>query len=195
MKNLEHQKDLQLGRRVLGIGWPGEKPGLAVVIAEEEYPMIGRKDYQLHFLEEVEAQDLDALFNKCAEIIKKYGISEVYGRRDKDYRGNLYSWNKRHPGAEFDVRMAPHSKDGKIGFHINILIERLKSGMLNLPEDSKIRNQFNDVKQGQTHLATDMQFPAVAALGYVVARLTEYPSEIEQEVYEYLDYVDPTTGY
>ena len=195
MESIEEKKNPQFGRRVLGIGWPAERNGFAVVIGEEAYPTVGSEVYKLHFLDEAEAKNVNQLFMLCAELIKKHGISEVIGRRDEHNMGNLYSFNDDHPGSGFDVGMAPHSKDGRISHHVNILLERLENETLVLPKDSKLWTQFEKVKVGQTHVATDAQFPAVAALGYIVADLTKYPSEIEQDIYEPPDDVDPTTGY
>jgi hypothetical protein len=191
----ENENKLEYGRIVLGFGWPAERAGYVVAIGEEPHPMIRRKIHKLHFEEEIEEWDLGDLLDCWADLVKKYGDAQTYGRRDKDYMGNIWSWNDRHPGSELSIWTAPHSKEGKIGYHIHILVERLKNGTLILPKDSIVWNQLRDAERGQTHLATDAQFPAVAALGYVVAGLDRNPPEPEQEEYVDLDEVNKTTGY
>lgn len=191
----EDENKYEFGRIVLGLGWPAERPGYLVAVGEELHPMINSKIYPLHFVEEVEKWGFDPLFDRCAEFVKRHGVTEIYGRRDEANMGNLYSWNDRHPGSELDIGMAPHSKDGRITHHVNTLIGRLENRTLHLPKDSIVWGQFEKIKRDQTHLATDAQFPAVAALGYVVAGLDRWPPEPEQEEYFDSDEVDPITGY
>ena len=194
-------KKIDIGRIIGGIAWPGEKPGFAVVVGEELFPAIGSKTYHCHLFTTVEEQDKGRLIEKCAELAAYFKVIGFYGRYDKTNMRYLDQWNRisrerRLPG--FFVYNAPYSESGLIEYHINILQDRLRIGQKTLHglENSKLPGCLNEIQPDMIPTATDSQFPAVAALGYAVSLLTEYPPRIEED--EEIDVWsgrDSVTGY
>jgi len=168
-------KDIEFGRVYIGIAWPAEKPGFVVVIGEELTPIkaYGR-EYRHYVLEEAEEQSLEQLLRRCSELIGNYNAERVIGRYDRHVYPYINRWNKetRTPGLpEIRLDQAPYSEDKLIRTHINILQDKLSSGKrsLYLGEGSILAGRIgNEVLADNIHKATDEQYPATAALGYVI---------------------------
>ena len=179
-------KKIESGRIVGGIAWPGEKPGFIVIVGEELYPEIGGKVYNCHLLNEHEDPDVNRLIEKCIEFIKFYKVICFFGRNDKHIIDYIYHWNmtvRKSGQPRFDIDYATNSKEGLIGYHIKILLERLNINRksLHLSEHSKLPGYLQEISSDKICSATDAQYPAVAALGYAVTELTLYPPEPEYE--------------
>lgn len=192
-------------RRVVGgIAWPGDFPGFAVVIGEESYPANGSKDHHLYVLAEAEEVDVHQLFGRCAELSGKYDVFSFYGRRDQAMMSLLNLWHRDARDNRrdvFDFDSALNSDNGNISYHINVVKELLlpERKILHLSdviEKPKLPAHIQSLPPNVGSIPTDIEYPAVAALGYAVTLLAEFSYDYEEEEEERsTDTVDPVTGY
>jgi hypothetical protein len=75
-----------------------------------------------------------------------------------------------------EILAAPYSNTGVIASHINILRHRLHPDKksLHLGASKILPGALQEIAVDELASATDTDFPAVAALGYAVAALTEW---------------------
>lgn len=198
------EKKLELGRIFGGIAWPGidNNPGFAVVVGEDRLPEVGGRIYHCHLLAEIEDNDTGQLLRKCAELKARLEVEDFYGRYDKSNMNFLDFWNRdardrRIP--EFYIYSAIASEDGKIGYHLNILKDRLRPERktLHLSEQSRLPGYLGKLPISGTATLTDSQYPAVAALGYAVSALTLLEPDDDDDEDEYVPHkvVSQVTGY
>jgi hypothetical protein len=172
------------GRIVCGIGWPAEQPGYAVFIGEEKFPAVGTRVYHAHLLTElVDVLDAAELIRKCARLAAEYGVQVVSGRR---HQPMIQLLNVLNAGAhdrhmpELRVVGEPHSENGGlIEFHLNLIRDRLSpnSKTLHGVEGTRLAAHLAECSVDKVHTATDLEYPAIAALGYAVEELALYPTD------------------
>jgi hypothetical protein len=178
--------NFEFNRILGGIGWAGNnKPGSGVVVGEDAFPEIGGRIYHCHLLAETEDNDTGQLLRKCAEMKARFKAGEFYGRYDEANMNFLTFWNRdardrRLP--EFHIYPAPASEDGKIGYHLNLLRDRLRSGRktLHFSKQSKLPGYLRELPTNGAATLTDSQYPAVAALAYVVSVLTIFEPDFDE---------------
>jgi len=169
------QKRGKLFQRVIaGIAFPGERPGGVVFVGEEtSFGPI----YQHHWLDEIEEYDTGLLFKRCLDLQGKYK-AEVVGRLDKANLRYLSNWNEARQNrsiSALQILSAPFSETGHIGYHIEILKDKLRTNQKTLHlEDSALPAHLLALQASETSSVTDTQMPLVAALGYAVTALTEW---------------------
>jgi len=200
--NIEDKK-LDLGRILGGIAWPGDnKSGFAVVVGADTFPEIGGRIHHYHLLSEVEDNDTGQLLRKCAELKTRFEVENFYGRYDESIVNYLTFWNRdardRHI-PEFHVYPAPSSEGGKIGYHLNLLRNRLQSARktLHLLGQSRLPGYLSELPANGAVTINDSQYPAVAALGYAVSTLIFFGPDLNEEDEEYYPHYDrdSITGY
>lgn len=178
------QKTGRIYQRVVGaLAWPGSGPGFAVVVAEE---LVRRPPAPAYLIAEVEAQHAGELIAQCAELGRDCAVAAWYGRTDDRESMDFLSFYNREAALRrepaFTLRSAPYSDGGRISYHLNILLSRLKAGdkTLHLYEESGLPGFLMEVQAADMVRARADDFPAVAALGYAVAALSVYErKEIE----------------
>ena len=192
-------------RRVVGgIAWPGNSPGFGVVVGEDMTPPVGVKDPYLYLLGEVEGPDVHTLFKRCVELAVKYHASCFYGRYDQAMVNSLNLWNRnaREQGTgvlSFDSAL--FSKEGEISYHLNairglLLPERKMLHLTDVVESPQLPAYIQALPPNIYATATDIEYPAVAALGYAVTLLVEFRTDYEEDEEERnIDNIDPITGY
>ncbi|MCK4821404.1 hypothetical protein KA005_36905, partial [bacterium] len=156
-----------------------------------------------YVLAEVQEMDVYQLFRRCAELSVKYDVSCFYGRRDQAmiHVFNLWCRNSlEQRTAVFDFNTAPFSDDSNISYHMNVvksllLPERKILHMSDVIESPKLPAYIQSLSPNAT--ATDIEYPAVAALGYAVTLLVEFRHDDyeEEEKGRSIDDHDPCTGY
>jgi len=193
------------GRVFGGVVFPGEKPGFAVVVGEENFPIIGNiKLYCYHLLAEAEESNSYDLIRRCTEFRKKYNVDDFYGRLTTANKNLLSHWNekdRRQGVPEFYIYQAVYiSPEGLIEEHLNILRNRLRpeQKLLHLFSDSKLHGYLGELPPDAATKATDLQYPAIASLGYAIATLEFFEPSLEDDDQED-DYrssaPNPMTGY
>ena len=176
--------DLDLGRTVGGIAWPGERSGYAVVVGEEEWPRKGSKVRHCHVLAEVEEWNKVNLIKACIELQGLYKTMGFYGRRDYQSLFTLRAANSVARGrreAELDFQPAPLSDQGRIEYHIDTLKKRLDHGSKSLYLNHGDIALKLDIPNEEYGTALDTKYPAVAALGYAIATLETYEPEEDDD--------------
>ena len=159
----------------------------------------------MYVLAETEEMDVHQLLRRCAELTVKYGVSCFYGRYDQSMIRVLNLWlrdardNRR---AVFGFDSAPFSKDNNISYHMNVvksllLPERKILHLSDMIESPKLPAHIQSLPPNVYSTATDIEYPAVAALGYAVTLLVEfrYADYEEEEEERSIDDVNLTTGY
>ncbi len=203
MFTIEHEgKDLEIGRIVGGLAWPGEKPGFAVVIGEDHYPRVGsglfNGLYHYHLLDEFEEWDLGKLLTRCTDFTGYFKIKDFYARTSyKPSMDWIYSWNRNEKEEFYPSYVSGSKENGQITWQINNLLHCANKQTLHLSRGPKTEGYLREIQQIDISTATDMQFPSVAALGYAVSSLTEYPPDLieEKRVSYPKSGVDQMTGY
>ncbi len=173
IRNLrDMDKDRQYQRIWGGLAWPGEKPGFAVVLAEE---LSMDPAPRLFTLVEIEEENIERLITRCIELTSEFSVKEWYGRTtDNAINAYLQEYNSkaidRHRST-FDIMDAPYSNKGQIHYHVNILLEKLRptNTRLFLHKESRLDSFLNELPAGKISTAKDTDYLAIAALGYVVA--------------------------
>ncbi len=174
----------QYARIFGGFAWPSDKPGFATVVAEEmiQHPTQIGSTQRLFVLDEFESFEPPKLLERCAELQREYLIQGFYGRTRAlpQQMEMLAQWNRIRRASQLSVlniHSAPHSDDGKIFFHINLLLMRLDPGTMNLfgIAEKRLNSFLDEMNPEDLHKATDTAFPAVASLGYAVAALDGNP--------------------
>jgi hypothetical protein len=176
--------DLDIGRTVGGIAWPGEKSGYAVVVGEEDIPRRGGKVRHFHVLAEVEEWNKVNLIKACIELQGLYKTMGFYGRRDHQSMFTLLSVNsvaRERRETELDFQPAPLSEQGRIEYHIDILRKRLDHASKSLYMNHGNIALKLDIPNEEYGTALDTKYPAVAALGYAIATLETYEPEDDEE--------------
>jgi hypothetical protein len=191
MAYVEHGgKRRDLGRVVGGIGWPGEKPGYAVIVGEELYPRSGERDRRIHLLEEiVDVSHFGELLTRCAELARAFKVQRnvtvkgFYARMDEISRDQYFAWRERNREDLFVTRAPNSQDDGSIRFFIDLLNDRASQGNLHLTlsERFQTKGRLTEVQETDISTAKDSQYPAVAALGYAVVYLAHFLPEEEEE--------------
>jgi hypothetical protein len=200
---IKHEgKDLELGRIVGGLAWPGEKPGFAVVIGEDLYPKLGsglfNGLYHYYLLGEYEGWDLGELLTCCTYFTRYFNIKDFYARTNyKPSMDWIYSWNRNEKEKFYPSYATGSKENGQITWQINNLLHCANKQTLHLSRGPKTEGYLREIQQIDISTATDMQFPSIAALGYAVSSLTEYPPDLieEQRVPYPKSGVDQITGY
>jgi hypothetical protein len=184
----------EYGRTVGGIGWPGDKPGFAVVIGEDWYPPIGKTVCDCYLLAEIETYDLQDMFRWCAEMAAKHGVDAFYGRWVQQPCWALRDFNQgqnRVATRQIDFQPAPFSSSessggrrGEIAYHMSVVRDKLrlenKSLIFGDVPGSLTVKRFSEVTPEAAAKATDEDFPALAALGYAVTFLSSFPPMWEE---------------
>jgi len=198
-----NQQNVQLGRIYGGLAWPGERPGFAVIVAEETLPRtLGSTDYHCHVLAEIEAKDTRQLILKCSELSSRFKAQRFFGRREKQAMMylNISNRDSRKAGLPEFCLNEPTFLDNSMEYFINLLGHRLDPAhkTLHLCNANLLRGYLTEVPDTNLNKLTEREFPAVAALGAVVTILTETPPETEDDKYPDETWSrtrNPITGY
>ena len=195
-------KGHEIGRIVAGVGWPGDRPGAIVVVGEERLPDIDSGKHHYHVIAFAEESDIWVLLDKCAEISRDPSVDFVARTSWHQCGPTLESYNQDRDDRGLpllNIAWAIHSKpDGLIGYHLNNLRKVFRSGQMKRNDLGKTLDlRLDDIgPDGNVNEVVDVEHPAVAALGYAVATLTDLWPLPEQDEFEYEgDTVDETTGY
>jgi len=173
---------IEFDQVLAGFAWPTDEPGFSVVIGEQYLRKATGDEVHYYNLGETENIKMDALIQDTIRLRRKFEVQGVWGRSRETASkvlpsmNYLLSWNKRsrsRGGAELFVGNADYTEpNGYIEFHCNLIrsMSMDDKKQLLLGTNSKLPTYLNDVPEDISQL-TDINFPAVAALGYVLATL------------------------
>ena len=172
--------------RILGaIAWPADGPGFVVVVGEEAkaHPA---PPYHLHVLAEADDSNPSRLILKAQELAQVFMVRDFYG-----YTGNradieFLTWYNRKARdrreSTLNIREAPATETDGIHFHLNILLSRLNAAekTLHMLPESKLPGHLLELQGDRLTRATASEHPAIAALGYVVSKLTVHEYKFQE---------------
>ena len=189
----------QFARVVVGMEWPGEKPGWIVAIGEERDPRPGGSVRHCHLLAESGPFAKTQFLSDLSEFQAMYQPVGIYGKYEKQNIVHLYLHNAnvtRRGQAPVDFFQAPYSDTGKLEVYSDLIIKRMlptsKSIHLGPAEIAKYLN----IAPEDRVTASPATHPAVAALGYAIMVLELYsPPQDGQEQSTLDEDVDRMTGY
>lgn len=169
----DDENALKFRRIVGGLGWPGERPGFAVIVGELEKQQNGI--YPMHLLEEFESSDMDRLVRRCADLQAAYEEPTFVGRLDESAVQFLNHYNRDRNTKDFALYEAPFSDNELINYHITVLKGMLRPDRkaLHFNPKSKIPSYLLELPQNKIYQAKATDFPAVAALAYCVAYIQQ----------------------
>jgi len=157
---------------IFGIGWPGERPGFACLLELTGWTI------QLH--KETEADTLDGLVCDIARFIKDhretYPVAGIVGRKVQGELNFLKEFNKDKLNPFLFFSEAPNVETtGRLTYHFNACLNVLRdeNKRLFLRNDSKVLEYLESLSSPGAQDATDIQYPAVAALAYGVTYLLQ----------------------
>ena len=189
-----------IGRIVGGFAWPGEKPGFAVVLGEEQAPEIGdRTVYHMHLLDTAEDMDVHKLIEAAAVLASRFKFHGYYGRRDTWGMATMrFREDQRLPTV--NIGHAQFSEGGKIRYHADKLKVCLMPNAKTLHgiEGTSLQGYLEMVEPEEYLELSEEKHPALAALGYAVDFLTSYPPDWDEQYYVSKQTVrdaDKVTGY
>ena len=162
---------------------------MAVGVSYEDHPT--ERVPILYCLGEVEENDISKLIKESIRLGREYMVSSWYGDTEGLLRESLYPINKgqREMGQpEFRLISAPNIRHpDHFGYHARLIGENLKAGekLLFLGNCSKLKGYLSEFSKEAAIKGSSEEYPAVAALGCVVASMRTY------KPWEYYGYKDP----
>ncbi len=177
-----HDRRLSFHRIWGGFAWPGDKPGFAVIVGETLEK--GPGGYGRHVLAEVESFHANELVAGAIKLKEESGANNFWGRNDEADTAYLTMYNKRSYESGlpyFDVLSANGPEDDSIVYQVNVLRDCLepKKKSLFMFAESVLPGYLLELPQN-VHQLTNVQYPAVAALGYVVSALVDsVPEDVD----------------
>ena len=157
---------------IFGVGWPGTRPGHACLLE------LSGSIIKLQL--EISDDTLSGLIDKIAKFMRdKYEVFPVSGivGRKSDAELAFLKEHNRQPLAQYIVfSEAPNTEtDGLIKYHFNTVLNAMlpDNKRLYLGPPSIVQSELMELQlpSNQAHKATDIDYPAVAALGYGVTCL------------------------
>ena len=191
-----NKRELFFNRTWGGVAWPGDKPGFAVIIGET-YDK-GPGGHYKHVLAEVETFHSNELVSDCVKLRQEFRVDSFWGRNteaDTDYvaLSNKHAYENGLP--YFDVQTAPGPEDEFLVYQINILRDCLASERKSLFmfDESVLPGYLLELPQS-VHKITNVQYPAIAALGYVITALVS-SAQVDDHISEADLYPEPENAY
>ena len=181
------KRELDILRVVAGLALPGQRPGYFVVAAEAESQ--DSDDRFCLVLDEIEESDPSRLIREAIKFKDQHGSLETIFARNDPF---IEAYNKTlaHRGErQLYIREPPNletagPEGGYIAFHLKLVKDRLapERKTLLLPKDSKLPSYLTDISDDKASRVTDGQYPAVAAISYLVAAIDTWRHDpYEQE--------------
>lgn len=164
-------------RVIGGLGWPGVNPGFALVVGEDFDEDSSLKVRRLRVLAEAENKSLEILFQKSLELRGRYCVQDFYANtEDKPLMKILYYYNqdlKNTPSLSLCLASFPED----LGYHMRIVEEYLVKGkrILHFEEESILPSYLLELSPEEAIRGSVYDYPAIAALGYVVSYLKSHP--------------------
>lgn len=181
-------------RRIVGgVGWPaGEQPGFLCVIAENDN--IDRRLKLRHYwiLTEYESKDMEKLIKRMYDVQNRYLIDPWYG--------DTYNILMMHFVDKFNNRLTKQKKGIYLAeapfvgeaHNLRLYAHQIKTRTLSVKKSlhfgsqSQIPGQLSGLSPDDVQKKKAEDYPAIAALGYVLSGIEEPYSDIsrDREIHE-----------
>ena len=157
-----------------GVGWPGEKPGSIVILGETE---ISNKMHRFVLAEAV-CGSFGEILKDVAKLRRRLKVDSWHSRHvpgSEEYLSiyNAKAFKEGKPLFEFDDD-APDLND-KIQMNVELIRDNVVSGnkLLHFFNDSMLPSELQGLPE-QTYRLTNLDYPAIAALGYILFHMEEF---------------------
>jgi hypothetical protein len=166
-------------RRVYGgLAWPsGEMPGFVVVVTEDERLTPELQTRILRVYAEHATNDVPALIRKAHDLEYYYNVQSWYGDNETMMRF-VTAFNRSLPKTKqgFYITAAPMVDDAhNLQLYAHQIRERIRPAKKSLyfGDHTMISGAFGVLTDEDVKKKRASEFPAIAALGYVVAAMEE----------------------
>jgi hypothetical protein len=173
-------------KRILGgIGWPGDKPGFIVILGDTEKV---NPPFEYRVIKEQQVRDLSRLFEFCIRFKQIYLVEAYYARETEDILNYLAHFNieMQNFGKPSFYFYEPFPTDGTLKPLLHLIRESLQPARrtLHIPINSKLMQCIAEVPEFPDELK-DKDYPAAAALGYVLEAMKTYsPLSVNTKPYQ-----------
>ena len=182
---LEDDEGNIYSRTVAGLGWPSEKPGALVVVAEE-LPQSDFGKASLHVMSIEASWDIDELLVKSQEAKSVFKFEQLFANRHKrdqiryltEFNHNQARMRNREVHTRLPVFWSP---SGSITTHLQMAKRALspESKFLYLGEHQRIASALSEILADKIHSLTDSDEPLLAAFAIAVAFLMAHPFRMD----------------
>ncbi|KKM87510.1 hypothetical protein LCGC14_1268080 [marine sediment metagenome] len=161
-----------------GLAWPGDGPGFGLVVGEASVldRTVGR--FPFHVLYEFEELDLIGLISRAIETTREYQVDIWHGDRGDRVALSLLMEQQQDYYREglvgVNLVQAPGGEEPlSFRFCASVMREFFQPALklLYLGEDSRLPVVLQEAPRDLSLVGSGAEFPAIAALAYVVAAL------------------------
>jgi len=173
----DRETKVKYHRIIGGLGWPGTKPGFALVVGEhfEEDPYL--KIRHVRVLAETQDESLEILFQKCLEFRERYQVQDFYGNRENEPMMELLRDFNRDlkDVSSLSLCLAPFPED--FAYHVRVIRERLNQDkkIVYFGKRSLLAGCLMELSPEEAMKARVYEYPAITGLGYVISFLKSHP--------------------
>ena len=167
----EHTESKRKFRRIVGgFAWPGKKPGFAVAVGEELEPDPATKKRHLWVVGETEDFNIENLSRRANEFKEIYHVEAFYGDSTIEPMMRFLRL------SGLSLREAPYAdNEHSFRFYVSTIQACLEpEKYLHFGDNSKLPGYLLEVNPEDTSSLDAQNFPAIAALGYVLSYLDIY---------------------
>jgi hypothetical protein len=157
-----------------GIGWPGERPGFVVILGEKK---IDRETHRF-ILAEASCDNFGGLLKDALKLQRELKVTNWYTRHVPGSEEYLSVFDSKafemgKPGFGY-IDDAP-GIDDKIQMGVELIKDNVLPGnkTLHFFTDSSLPAELQGLPS-QVYKLTNLDYPAVAALGYVLSYMEEF---------------------
>ena len=162
--------------RVCGaIGWPGERQGFAVVVGEKD---MGRNGINRFILAEATAKSFGELLSDCLKIQKRMELKRwetVFVPGAEKYI-DIFNAKAFEKGTDRIASVdEPLEANEYIQMSVELILDAVRSGNKNLHffKDSSLPADLQSLPSNTSKLKI-VEYPSVAALGFVISYMEEF---------------------
>lgn len=175
---LNPETGAEYARVAAGVQFPGKKPGFACVLGETEIRDSAGLSRYYHLLAEIEEAGLQTFIERVYELTQIFSIVDVYGDpNDRTAQEFLYAFNRelqeRRQRGFYLSRPPLLGEKGQFEHLCQVIFKHVRAGKktLHFGPASKLPAYLLEFGQEQIRSGKPDDFPAIAALGYVLTAL------------------------
>ncbi len=173
----EGDKDHWYRRIAGGIGWEGKRPGFVVIVGED-LNTDGAGRHHCHILKGAEGKNTEELLAKCFFLNEYFKVKPWVGDTENKVEMDFVDKvNKGYPEEKkLRIFKAPFSDDTKSFIYCLKTIQNHLDPhkILHFGEESKIQKDMQEITPENREALSTGDYPAIAALGYVLGHLSSY---------------------
>jgi len=169
---------VEYARVAAGVQFPGKKQGFACVLGETEARDAAGLSRNFHLLAEIEEAGLQTFIERVNELKQIFSIVDIYGDpNDRTAQEFLYAFNlelrERRQRGFYLSRPPLLGEKGQFEYCCQVIFKHVRAGRKTLHFGPASKLPAYLLEFGQEHIRSGRpdDFPAIAALGYVLTAL------------------------